>query len=460
MRVLFRLTIAMLGSALFACKPLPTLALMHPTGPIQPLRMVTGCHGELLASMDSATGDDVHLLPSGDMLLSGNAQTGFLLRLSPDGRVRWSLRTCSTPQVAVAGDDAIYASADAFLGASEPSEEAIRECRRLRNSVRPDRKPTTILRLDGLGRTEWTHDAPDLTGVVALATRERVIVLGMRHNGGDVTRSLTSDGRVEWETKDRAGSVKAAWSPAGRLLIVSTSENVATDASPPIPCVLRSYGPPSGELIWQRELEIGRACRPEQLLVSPSGGLLLSFALRSGGHVDDFITGFDPETGVMRWQRSFSPEDFVRSSSNERFDRYGAPFVVKYQPYATKSGSGSEPVFVAVDPRTGRAAKVAKLQTNLEANARSSPDVRYPDFGADVTSVHAEYGALLATGRFRGRLALGSIHLDSRPETEKICKDAYGRLASGAADERGNCPYGTEDVLGYRPALFVLRLSL
>ncbi len=125
MRVLFRLTIAMLGSALFACKPLPTLALMHPTGPIQPLRMVTGCHGELLASMDSATGDDVHLLPSGDMLLSGNAQTGFLLRLSPDGRVRWSLRTCSTPQVAVAGDDAIYASADAFLGASEPSSESV-----------------------------------------------------------------------------------------------------------------------------------------------------------------------------------------------------------------------------------------------------------------------------------------------------------------------------------------------
>jgi hypothetical protein len=92
-----------------ACAPLPRSTTFE-RGPLGPLRVVTTGDADLLAAMDGASGIDVAELPSGDMVLSGFGQRGFVLRLSPEGEVRWRLRGCGNPSIAVGNDDAIYVS--------------------------------------------------------------------------------------------------------------------------------------------------------------------------------------------------------------------------------------------------------------------------------------------------------------------------------------------------------------
>ena len=85
------LVLTLFGSA---CHSLPVFD-SNALGPIGRLDVSDGPYGSMIATMGQGTsGHSVFELPSGDLLLAGQGETGFLQRLTPDGRAVWTMQTC------------------------------------------------------------------------------------------------------------------------------------------------------------------------------------------------------------------------------------------------------------------------------------------------------------------------------------------------------------------------------
>jgi outer membrane protein assembly factor BamB len=179
------------------------------------------------------------------------------------------------------------------------------------------------------GALRWQADVPKEVGVVAFAhPRDREDVVVSSTYAGDVEARATSDGTVRWHLS-RPGEVRA------RFAFGAEERTVLAVWSTAGPSVLRALDVTTGEVLWERVLEIGTSApvvSGDAVVVGTGDGdyhaTLEAFALRDGAPrwqvavpasfepelepavdgdsvvaVDQLgtVTAVDPAAGVERW---------------------------------------------------------------------------------------------------------------------------------------------------------------
>jgi len=391
-----------------ACTP-PRSVLGTSHGLAAPVEASAGSDGALVVSMGNAEGDGVAALPSGDLVVAGRDERGFVMRLSPGGDVRWAVPfdRCQGLLLAAAGDDAIYV-VDRAEGTRYPPD------------TRCDRSFVgthgMLYRLDGRGAVVWRVAAP-LAPAWIVASRERVVA------GGPGMFSVTADGRTEWSHEDatvRLGS--ADWVGPPSLVVSGAAAVQSPGAHNPTtyaPCFLRGVDANSGRTVWERTVEPSATwCRPYEVSVDGGQGVFRMHVIRDEKPVNVYgqwlDTGFDLSDGAARWQR-VDPVDLRFSAPFSPVPRLGAAFadhglvVVDYRlttPYRYV------PLLVAVDPATGADRPIARLDVDVPGG--------FGEWLLRVEHASLDHGAVLAVGDFHGRLEAAGLRVAS-PHKGSAC---------------------------------------
>jgi outer membrane protein assembly factor BamB len=428
------LLMAGIASGSLTCAPLDVQISFKVLPPSDPA-VRRGSNGHWLASMPGALGAAVQPLSSGDVFLAGSANTKFVALLSKRGEVRWllPLQACAWPdlQIAVASDDALYvavpnllATGDAALVDMAGKKEI---CQKSHDNF------TIILRVTSNGKVAWSHRVPGHGWLLASPDQ---VVYGSEAE--PYFASWSSMGSEKWSFENGPLAL-GAWAPGQRrVLAVSAS-------GPDKTCLLRAFDASSGRSAWQTPL--GTACRgPRRLWVVGAGGILWDHADQNG-----LLTGFDPETGVKRWGKSFDPYA-VEPPQRPLAGRITTSDLLFFSETREHHPTNMQATvaIIGVDPRDGQVWELAKLEADTHGLAEA----------VDVNGISATPDGLLATGYFSGRLRSRGLQIESTSEVNTLCRDidpGY-HVESPPPEVPPHCRDGSYKIRSLIHSLFLARI--
>ncbi len=383
-----------------SCTHLPvTTSRVHQ--PVQGLvtETDTRSRGRLLGSINGAEGRGIVELPSGDLLVAGEAESGFVERLTPDGSKKWLTPMPSAPatgvQVAAVDDDALYAS---FNGGS--------------SSAGGPSVGSSLVRLDRTGRIAWRVDDHEPSPYIAplAATNELVAVADRSHVSG-----VTPDGRVAWQASVEADPakralVRAIWIEAAVVIVL-----VDRDADSDLRALDATTGAPVWEIALRGDTFAYPLADPAHFSVSASGGVFAVRTAKSPHEAGWTITEFDPRTGAVGWQQWLDDRSANRPvlRSARREDVHTVLRLVLANDAYTASGD----VFVGIDPASGHMLRFPDPELTGE--------IVNPSY-LESSSFTLGRGRLLATGTFFGHLEWDGLDASSRHHRETVCTGDVG----------------------------------
>ena len=421
--------------ALSACSSLP-VTLGHVTGDVRAPDVSNARDGRTLATMPGADFDDFVVLPSGDVVLAGRARESFVMRLAPNGDVRWTVTfaSCQGILLAAAGDDAVYVF-DRAEGTLFPPGTRCDRARVGDHGV--------LHRLDTRGAIVWRYEAPFSPSWI-VASRERVVA------GAGGMFSVAENGRAEWSHEDGATWLASGAFVSGSSLVVGGAPaSQMPGYHPPTyaPCFLRRVDAASGATTWQKDLAPANAwCIEPQVHVDGELGVVRMHVITDerGARGQRMLAGFASATGETRWEEK-DPAD----------PQYGEPFapLPALEPGFASSGpvivgyhlapeNVDVPYVIAVDPATGATRPIARVMPSL---------ARAPHFWlADANRAELRAGVVTVAGGFHGSLAAAGLVGDSPHRSGKQCVYDVGFP--------GSPPMSCAAAVEYDQALFLARM--
>jgi outer membrane protein assembly factor BamB len=300
--------------------------------------------------------------------------------------------------MAAVDDDTIYVAVRRYVAHERASP---REARGLPPCDRRPlvKGPTTLLRLDGGGRVLWRkeffHRSTETAAL--LASRTQLILAAFEENGKKGTPtmlSLDTAGKEQWEKPIH--TYRMWWGPQGQVLFDNDVDG-ANDT-----CTWGALEGATGELVWERTVGSragsGPNCRIQEVSVSRDAVIV------STGSSEDELSAIDARTGAVHWKKPWSSVSawplatsaaalerwplFVRRESNAEF-------------YERKEYRAIGYTFVvAIDPKTARGVRLAKLEEHVAGYSADGPYARVATWGRD---------SLWITGGFHGKLKIGKI---------------------------------------------------
>ncbi|HVR20708.1 MAG TPA: hypothetical protein VMS65_13455, partial [Polyangiaceae bacterium] len=217
-----------------------------------------------------------------------------------------------------------------------------------------------------------------------------------------VIHSYTAGGRREW-SREYAGSLSAeTWADDGSVLAAFAGQSA--------PCSLRAFDAATGDMKWERTLDLevvdASYCLPRELSVTKRGALLWT------NGPSDTLAGIAPTTGIPFWTKE--PEDFdgALPSSFAGLAPRDFGLVVRYR-ISERRGSETDPVLLGVDPKSGNAVRLATFEESTPGMMASGPSMGGHVWGRN---------ALLVTGSFYGSLRVFDMDASTGPRYDTTCR--------------------------------------
>jgi transposase-like protein/outer membrane protein assembly factor BamB len=405
-----RLPVACIALVLTSGCAHPRSVLGTSHGFAAPVEASTGTDGGLVVSIGNAEGDGAVALPSGDLVVAGRDERGFVMRLSPTGDVRWAVAfdRCQGLLLAAANDDAIYV-VDRAEGSRYPPGTS---CDRSFVGAHG-----MLYRLDARGAVVWRTAVPFAPSSI-IASKERVVGVGLG------MFSVTADGRPEWSNDDTAARLGSADWLEPHAIVVSGAPSVQSpgrhDPTTYAPCFLRGVEASSGRTLWEHTVEPRASwCLPYEVSVVGRQAIFRTHVINDGKPIDVYgqmlVTGFDPSDGTVRWQR-LDPADLKLSTPFAPLPPVGPAFAdhgLAVVDYRLTTPYRYVPLLVAVDPATGHGRPIARLDVDVPGG--------FGEWLLHVERASVDHGTLLAVGTFYGRLEAAGLRVESPSPQRPAC---------------------------------------
>lgn len=366
-------------------------------------------HGGMLTTIEGAGGQQLELLPSGDLIVTGWAAHWFVMKLSADGKERWRVPFdhCGGLLLAVAGD-AIYvvARADTLRWQFEDCDPQV------------SGEHGMVYKLDEHGRILWRVAAP-------LAPRWLVASTAGVIAGDQGAFAVTAAGHIAWTRVDPlTGTHSAAWASPGVLVLAG---NGAYGPEVQASCFVRAIDAATGGTVWEHLIDPTHPpCIEPVVEIRGAHGVVRA---RAGSRLGLRATGFDAATGEPGWTNETPIEGPPFTTVPSVF---GAPFAADSpleMRYQLISADREAHIAVAIDLKSGVTRPIAALIAELKDHGINGGLL-------NVNDIRLDHGMLYAIGSFTGRLTAGPVHAHSPYE------------------------WKSSSYVVWRPMMFVLRIPM